>query len=200
MLDAPRTLPSDPDELRQTAEGLVELVKSQALRIDKLEHQLAGLRRHRFGSKSETLDQLELRLEEEEIAASKTVPPVHNDTASPKPRPKRKPLPADLPRNEEVLSPGAACALRRQTEDAGRGRHRGAGIRARTLRGEPHRPPPHGLRRAARRSIRRRCRRGRSSAADPVPACSRMCWSPSTRITVCHEHTHSDGGVELCER
>ena len=109
MLDAPGTLPSDPDELRQTAEGLVELVKSQALRIAKLEHQLAGHRRHRFGSKSETMDQLQLRLEEEEIAASKTVPPVHNDTASPKTRPRRKPLPADLPRNEEVLSPGAAC-------------------------------------------------------------------------------------------
>jgi transposase len=110
MLDAPETLPSDPDELRQTAEGLVELVKSQALRIAKLEHQLAGHRRHRFGSKSETMDQLQLRLEEEEIAASKTVPPVQNDTAAPKARPKRKPLPADLPRNEEVLSPGAACA------------------------------------------------------------------------------------------
>jgi len=110
MLDAPGTLPSDPDDLRQTAEGLVELVKSQALRIAKLEHQLAGHRRHRFGSKSETMDQLQLRLEEEEIAASKTVPPVHNDTAAPNARPKRKPLPADLPRNEEVLSPGAACA------------------------------------------------------------------------------------------
>lgn len=110
MPDAPETLPSDPDDLRQTAEGLVELVKSQALRIAKLEHQLAGHRRHRFGSKSETMDQLQLRLEEQEIAASKTVPPVHNDTAAPKARPKRKPLPADLPRTEEVLSPGAACA------------------------------------------------------------------------------------------
>jgi transposase len=110
MLNAPETLPSDPDALRQTAEGLVELVKSQALRIAKLEHQLAGHRRHRFGSSSETMDQLQLRLEEEEIAAAKTVPPVRNDTAAPKARPKRKPLPANLPRNEEVLSPGAACA------------------------------------------------------------------------------------------
>ncbi len=30
--------------------------------------------------------------------------------------------------------------------------------------------------------------------------CSRMCWSTNMRITVCHEHTNSDGGVELCER
>ncbi len=109
MLDAPEALPRDPDELRETAEGLVALVKSQALRIAKLEHQLAGHRRQRFGSKSETMDQLQLRLEEEEIAACKTVPPVRNDTAEPKARPKRKPLPADLPRNEEVLSPGEAC-------------------------------------------------------------------------------------------
>jgi transposase len=110
MLNAPETLPCDPAELRQTAEGLVALVKTQALKIAELEHQLAGHRRQRFGSKSETMDQLQLRLEEEEIAASKTVAPVQNDTAEPKAKPKRKPLPAELPRNEEVLLPGEACA------------------------------------------------------------------------------------------
>ena len=61
MLNTPETLPSDPAELRRTAEGLVQLVKSQALKIAKLEHQLAGHRRQRFGSKSETMDQLQLR-------------------------------------------------------------------------------------------------------------------------------------------
>ena len=64
--------------IAEAAEGLVSLVKSQALRIAKLEHQLAGLRRHRFGSTSESLDQLQLRLEDEEIAAAqadKAVPP-----------------------------------------------------------------------------------------------------------------------------
>ena len=110
MLNTAETLPSDPAELRRTAEGLVQLVKSQALKIAKLEHQLAGHRRQRFGSKSETMDQLQLRLEEEEIAASKTMAPVQNDNAEPKAKPKRKPLPAELPRNEEVLSPGEACA------------------------------------------------------------------------------------------
>ena len=69
MLSETQALPDDPAELREAAEGLVSLVKSQALRIAKLEHQLAGLRRHRFGSTSETLDQLQLELEEEEIAA-----------------------------------------------------------------------------------------------------------------------------------
>ena len=78
MLSETQALPEDPAELREAAEGLVSLVKSQALRIAKLEHQLAGLRRHRFGSTSESLDQLQLSLEDEEIAAAqadKAVPP-----------------------------------------------------------------------------------------------------------------------------
>ena len=71
---------------------------------------LAGHRRHRFGSTSETMDQLELALEEEEIAEAKIEPPAPPDTAAePKNKPKRKPLPDRLPRNEEVLSPGDAC-------------------------------------------------------------------------------------------
>jgi len=110
MLNAPETLPSDPAELRETAEGLVQLVKSQALRIAKLEHQLAGHRRHRFGSKTETMDQLQLRLEEEEIAVAQVEPPAQRQAVEAKAKPKRKPLPAGLPRHEEVLSPGAACA------------------------------------------------------------------------------------------
>jgi hypothetical protein len=73
MLDAPKTLPSDPGELRDTAEDLLDLVKAQALKIAKLKHQLAGHKRHRFGSKSESLDQLQLRLEEEETAAAQVV-------------------------------------------------------------------------------------------------------------------------------
>jgi transposase len=99
----------DPAQLREAAEGLVSLVKSQALRIAKLEHQLAGLLRHRFGSTSESLDQLQLRLEDEEIAAAEAVPPP-DPTVTPKGVPKRKPLPADLPRQETVLSPGDACS------------------------------------------------------------------------------------------
>ena len=48
---------------------MLDLVKAQALRIAKLEHQLAGYNRHRFGSKSESIDQLQLKLEAEETAA-----------------------------------------------------------------------------------------------------------------------------------
>ena len=112
MLSEAQALPEDPAQLREAAEGLVSLVKSQALRIAKLEHQLAGLRRHRFGSTSESLDQLQLSLEDEEIAAAqadKAVPP-SDPTATPKGVPKRKPLPAHLPRQETLISPGDACA------------------------------------------------------------------------------------------
>jgi transposase len=111
MLDAPKSLPSDPAELRETAEGLLDMVKAQALKIAKLEHQLAGHRQHRFGSKSETSDQLNLQLwlEEEETATAQTAPPVEEGNTDKKEKPKRKPLPPELPRNEKVLLPGEAC-------------------------------------------------------------------------------------------
>ncbi len=111
MLDAPETLPSDPGQLRETAEGLLDLVKAQALKIAKLEHRLAGHNRHRFGSKSESLDQLQLRLEEEETAAAPVVgedaPDI--DAEGQKAKPKGRPLPPELPRIDQVLTPGDAC-------------------------------------------------------------------------------------------
>ena len=90
----------------------MELAKAQALKIAKLEHQLAGHNRHRFGSKSESADQLDLqlRLEEEETAAAKSAPPEPKTGADAKTKPKRKPLPPELPRNGTVLSPGDGCA------------------------------------------------------------------------------------------
>ncbi|UWQ77104.1 IS66 family transposase [Leisingera sp. M658] len=111
MLDTPKTLPSDPGELRDTAEGLLNLVKAQALKIAKLEHQLAGHNRHRFGSKSESLDQLQLRLEEEETAAAQVADADAPDgnAEGQKAKPKRKPLPPELPRIDQVLTPGEAC-------------------------------------------------------------------------------------------
>ncbi len=45
-------------------------IRVRDLLIEKLKHQLAGMRRHRFGSSSEALDQLALTLEDEEIATS----------------------------------------------------------------------------------------------------------------------------------
>ncbi len=112
MLRVPNILPSDPIELRSTAEGLVVLAKSQALEIEKLKHQLNGHQRHRFGSKSESADQLnlELRLEEEETAAARTALLDMGGDSEPKQKPKRKPLPPTLPRKEQILSPGESCA------------------------------------------------------------------------------------------
>ena len=102
---------------------MVELAKVQALEIEKLKHQLTGHRRHRFGAKSEIASQLdlELQLEEEETAAARIAPPDDEGVAEKKAKPKRKPLPPELPRFEEVLSPGAGCTcggkLRKIGED-----------------------------------------------------------------------------------
>jgi transposase len=80
------------------------------------------LRRHQFGARSEAIDQLELTLEDEEIAqaAERSSDPPGIEVS--KGRPKRKPLPDHLPRNETMLSAGEACAscggkLKRLGED-----------------------------------------------------------------------------------
>ena len=97
-------------------------LKSRDLLIEKLKHQLAGMQRHRFGASSEALDQLELRLEDEEIgAAAERTAPDEGPTVS-KDAPKRRPLPDHLPREEQVLTPGDACTacggtLRRLGDD-----------------------------------------------------------------------------------
>ena len=112
MLDDASKLPDDPQELKSVAVQLATKVKSQALEIERLKHQLAGHLRHRFGSKSEASDQLnlQLRLEEEETAAARVTPATNEDEPPPKGQPKRKPLPTKLPRIKEVLTPGEACA------------------------------------------------------------------------------------------
>ena len=68
MLNALDNLPEDPVELRRVTELLASEVKAQALMIEKLQHQLHGANRHRFESKSEGMDQLQLFAENEEIA------------------------------------------------------------------------------------------------------------------------------------
>ena len=63
MLDEAAALPDDPDDLRALAERLIAEVKAQAVLIEKLRHQLAGHRAHRFGASAETAEQLQLALE-----------------------------------------------------------------------------------------------------------------------------------------
>ena len=113
MSNDAQILPTNGDELREFATLLLSELKHRDLKITKLEHQLAGLRQHRFGSSSEALDQLKLALEEDEIAAAIKDADQTGETdtaqATAKDKPRRKPLPEHLPRNEEVLSPGDAC-------------------------------------------------------------------------------------------
>ncbi|MCV3274145.1 IS66 family transposase [Roseobacter sinensis] len=105
--------PDDPAELRAVNRLLADEVKSQALLIEKLKHQLAGQNRHRFGTRSESLDQLNLTFEEDEAIVqaaeeqAKAAQPAPEDKT---PRQhSRKPLPDHLDRHDEVLSPGDDC-------------------------------------------------------------------------------------------
>jgi hypothetical protein len=131
-------LPTDPAELHafalacQSELKVAELsVQYKALEIEKLKLQIAKLRRMQFGRSSERIsrqiEQLELRLEELETgeaeSAAKTEAEV--DTAEPvapireRNKPKRKPLPDHLPRQEVVHQPAddGAC----KCPDCGKG-------------------------------------------------------------------------------
>ncbi len=127
-------LPSDPDELRafalacQSELKVAELsVQVKALEIEKLKYQLAKLRRMQFGRSSERLtrqiEQLELRLEELETTEAADV--TATEAAAPDPsiraktKPKRKPLPEHLPRQDVTHQPpgDGACTC----PDCGKG-------------------------------------------------------------------------------
>ncbi|MEP4197869.1 MAG: IS66 family transposase [Aliishimia sp.] len=123
MLDVDKTLPKDPDELRQFTALLLAEVKSQAILIEKLRHQLAGQRHHRFGTSSESIEQLQLALENSEIAVAKMTAKLRLPDEEAKDKPKRRPIPDHIPRMEVELTTGdddcAHCGggLRRLGED-----------------------------------------------------------------------------------
>lgn len=162
MLDKTLTLPEDPEELRSFTARLLAEVKAQAILIEKLRHQLAGHRAHRFGASSETAEQLQLALETSEIAAAAMTARMKLPDVEEKDKPKRRPIPDHIPRMEVALTLGAdACAdcgghLRRigeAEEDQETVRwtvsptmDRGTGIRAWPLHREPHRPSAPNLR------------------------------------------------------
>jgi transposase len=83
--------------------------REQALLIEKLKFQLAHLRREKFGASSESLDQLELQIEELEVAHAAAAPMPEPVVEAPKDKPVRKALPEHLPRHEHILSCGEAC-------------------------------------------------------------------------------------------
>lgn len=118
MLDAFKSLPEDPDELRSVSAQMLRHIQSLTYQIEKLKAELHGHRKARFGAKSEGMDQLALDLsEDDEIAQAaedqNAAPSLGDDEPSTK-RAKRqhsrKPLPDHLKREDEVLSPGEACA------------------------------------------------------------------------------------------
>ncbi len=123
MLTQALTLPEDPEELRSFTARLLAEVKAQAILIEKLRHQLAGHRAHRFGASSETAEQLQLALETSEIAAAAMTARMKLPDIEEKDKPKRRPIPDHIPRMEVELTPSTdACAdcggrLRRIGED-----------------------------------------------------------------------------------
>ncbi len=121
-------LPADPDALRAFAracQGALKVaemaVQFKTLEIEKLKFQIAKLRRMQFGRSSERIsrqiEQLELRLEELETGEAADATCTEASDPSPMPpapertRPKRKPLPDHLPRQEVVHQPAdnGAC-------------------------------------------------------------------------------------------
>ena len=122
MLDVAKSLPEDPEELRRFTALLLAEVKAQAMLIEKLRHQLAGHRSHRFGTSSESIEQLQLALETSEIATASMTAKLRLPDEE-KDKPKRRPIPDHIPRQEIELTTGdddcAHCggALRRLGED-----------------------------------------------------------------------------------
>jgi len=119
MLNQTLTLPEDFEELRSFTARLLAEVKAQAILIEKLRHQLARSRAHRFGASSETAEQFQLALETSEIAAAAMTARMKLPDIEEKDKPKRRPI----PRMEvELSASAAACAdcdgcLRRIGED-----------------------------------------------------------------------------------
>jgi hypothetical protein len=74
-------------------------ITSQVLLIEKLRHQVAGQNKHRFKSKGESIFQLQLRKEGEEVAEAAATPaePIEHAVECVKAKPKRKLLPEHLP-------------------------------------------------------------------------------------------------------
>lgn len=113
MLDALKSLPEDPAELRAVSERLMAEVQSLTYQNEKLKAELHSHRKARFGFKSESLDQLAFDLAEdaeiEAAAEAQKSEPAEADSKPSKRQHSRKPLPDHLERLDEVLSAGEEC-------------------------------------------------------------------------------------------
>lgn len=114
MLNDLTDLPEDRAEVTALFGMMANEIKSQALEIEQLKLQLSKQRQHRFGSSSEALDQLKLGFEELELAASTELSPKQTEEEcsghkEAKDKPKRKPLPDHLERQEQRLYVEGDC-------------------------------------------------------------------------------------------
>ena len=98
--------------------------RESGIPLGGIRYQLSGHRTHRFGSKSESIEQLQLALESSEIAtAAMTARLRLPEEEPPKDKPRRRPIPDHIPRQHIELTTGDdACAdcggkLRRLGED-----------------------------------------------------------------------------------
>lgn len=104
-------------------------LKSKAERIEWLKYQLTPLRRARFGKSSEKLSADQLALwqseldeqiaETEQALAQEQDPPPARSPSPPQDKPKRKPLPAHLPREAQVHTLPCCGACHGQLQEIG---------------------------------------------------------------------------------
>ncbi|MEA8567920.1 IS66 family transposase zinc-finger binding domain-containing protein, partial [Pseudomonas aeruginosa] len=118
-----------PEQLRQLAAQLSQRVDHLETLNQRLNHELALLRRHRFARRSEQLNGDQLNLLDEMIEADIAAIEAELETARPEPakreprqQPKRAPLPAELPRTLILHEPDSTqcacgCQLKRIGED-----------------------------------------------------------------------------------
>lgn len=130
MLDQLKSLPDDPTKLKGLISQMGHELTAQAYEIEKLKAELHSHRKARFGSKSESMDQLALDLsDDEEIAtaaeaqkAEQDAGPQETKQSGLKRKHSRIPLPDHLDREDEVLPAGHDCTecggdLRQVSED-----------------------------------------------------------------------------------
>lgn len=113
MSRAVSDLPDDPESLKRLlAQTRAQLLIEQ-LTNEQLRFQIAVLKRARFGRSSEVLDteiaQLELTIEDLEASVAALPATAQAVASAPKTQPVRRPLPAQLPREEIVHPTACAC-------------------------------------------------------------------------------------------
>lgn len=112
MINAPQFLSDDAAVLQKMVIAHRAEIHNQQILIEKLQAQLSGMQRHRFGQSSEKQNQIEMALENVEIASSTievTTEPASLLLDDENQQPKRKPLPDHLPRINDLLAPDVEC-------------------------------------------------------------------------------------------